>query len=260
MAKINGTSVLLYSQGKCIAYQKGLSVVINDSLIDATNKESLAWAEQIPGLRDAKIDFTALFGTGLMTDTPTILSAKDLMDYILNRTELLVSVLDTGYPIVGKVNMNSLAFDAPVEGAMGLSGSLKVQGALYSLSGTMINLVTDPDGGTSDYDTLTHTGLAITSAVKSSAGNKKCDSNTISVAITGVYKLAIFLTLNSGQAPTVGIWDNTSAYISNTSLLVAGLNLVTLTSTATDASASLRFSNTSNGNWLCSPIYLFRTT
>jgi predicted secreted protein len=259
MAKINGTSVLLYSQGKAIAYQKGLSLSINDTLIDATNKESLAWSEQIPGLRDAKIDFTALFGTGLMTDTPIILSAKDLMDYILNKTDLLISILDTGFPIVGKVNMASLAFDAPVEGAMSLSGSLKVSGGLYSLSGAMANLITDPDAGTSDYDTTTVSGISITSAVKSSAGNKKCDSNTISVAYLGIYKLAIFLTLNSGQAPTVGLWDNTSAYISNTSLLVAGLNIVTLVSTATDASASLRFSNTSNCNWVTTPIYLFKT-
>ena len=74
-------------------------------------------------------------------------------------------------------------------------------------------------------------------------------SNTISVADTRVYKLATFLTLNSGAAPTVGIWDNTSAFISNTQVMTSGFNLITLTATATDVSASLKFKNTGNGNW-----------
>lgn len=258
MAAINGTNILLYSNGKAVAMQKNLSFGVNDSLSDASNKESAGWSESIGGMRDAPIDFSSLFSTGLMTDTPAVLSAKDLMDYLTARTDLLVAILDGGYPIVGKVLMSSLKFDAPKEEVMGLSGSLKVDGPLYVLRDTLANMITDPDGNTTDYDTLTVSSISITSAIKSTAGAKKCDSNTISVADTGVYKLAVFLTLNSGQAPTVGLWDNTSAYISNTQLLVAGLNFVTLTATATDASASLRFSNSANGNWSTTPIYLFR--
>jgi hypothetical protein len=254
MAVINGTMLLIYSEGVVIAYQKGCSISVEQDLPDATNKGSGGWAEHINGMLNAKIDFNALFsGTAL-----PVLSAKDLMDYILNRESLLISILGLGYPMVAQADMNSLSFEAPLEGTMSLSGSLKVNGPLYVLSGTSAQMITDPDAGTTDYDTLTVSDVSITSAIKSTAGAKFCQSNTISVASAGVYKLAVFLTLNSGAAPTVGLWDNTSAYISNTQLLVAGLNLVTLTSTATDASASLRFSNTANCNWSTSPIYLFK--
>jgi len=257
MAAINGTAVLLYSGGQPIAMQKGLSVGLDVDLPDATNKESAGWAEHLTGMMNAKIDFNSLFSTGLMSDTPAILSAKDLLDYILNRTELLVSVLGGPYPIVGKADMSSLSFDAPMEGAMTLAGSVKINGPLYVLSGTMAQMITDPDEGGTDYDTHTVSGTSFTSLINS-AGNAYVNSNTISVADTGVYRFVTYLTVNSGQVPTVGIWDNTSAYISNTQALVAGLNFITLTATATDASASLRLTNSGASNLTTTPIYLFK--
>ena len=261
MAVLNGTVMLLSSEGVNIALQRGVSLGVNLNLDDATNKESAGWANHISGMLNASIDFDALFSAAA---TP-VMSAKDLMDYILNRESLLISILGLGYPIVGQADMSSLKFNAPLEQAMSLSGSLKVNGQLFVLSaakefetGTMVNLITDPDAGTTDYDTLTVSDISITAAVKSSAGTKVCMSNTISVADTRVYKLATFLTLNSDSAPTVGIWDNTSAFISNTQLMTSGLNLISLTATATDVSASLKFQNTGNGNWSTSPIYLFK--
>jgi predicted secreted protein len=259
MAAINGTVVLLYSGGQPIAMQKGLSIGLDVDLSDATNKESAGWAEHLTGLMNAKIDFNALFSTGLMSDTPAVLSAKDLMDYILNQTNLLVSILGGAFPIIGEADLSSLSFDAPLEGAMTLSGSLKINGALYPLTGTMAQMITDPDeGGTSsEYDIHTVSGTAFTSLVNS-AGDAAAESNVISVADTGIYKFVTYLTVNSGQVPTVGIWDNTSAYISNTQALVAGLNFITLTATSTDASASLRISNTEACDLVTTPIYLFK--
>lgn len=252
--------MILYSEGLPVALQRGLSFEVDLNLDDATNKESAGWANHISGMLNASIDFDALFSPA----TTPVMSAKDLMDYILNRESLLIEILGLGYPIVGEADMSSLKFNAPLEQAMSLSGSLKANGPLFVLSGakefetgTMTNLITDPDAGTTDYDILTVLGTAITSGVKSSTGTKVCMSNTISVADTRVYKLATFLTLNSGAAPTVGIWDNTSTFISNTQLMTAGLNLISLTATATDANASLKFQNTGNGNWATSPIYLF---
>jgi hypothetical protein len=253
MSAINGTAMLLYANGTVIAMQKGISVALNIDLPDATNKESAGWNQHILGSRDAKIDFSSLAGMGT-----TGMSAKALMNFILNQQSILVSILGLGLPIVGEVNMSSLSIDAPLGNVMTLSGNFTVNGPLFWLANTQLNMITDPDAGTHDYDTLTVSDISITSAIKSTAGAKKCDSNTISVVDTGVYKLAVYLTLNSGQAPTVGIWDNSSAYISNTQALVSGLNLVTLTATATDASASLRFSNSANGNWSTSPLYLFK--
>lgn len=259
MAAINGTAVVLYANGQPIAMQKGLSVSFNNSMIDGSNKESAGWYEGIAGQKDAKIDFSGLFGTGLMTDTPKVLSAKNLIDYIIARGSLLVSILDLGCPIVGEVLQDSLTFDAPMEGAMSLSGSFKVNGPLYALTGTMANIITDPDGGANTYDTMTVAGIAITSAI-TAAGNCAVTSNALSVADTGVYKFAVFLTVNSGQVPTVGIWDNTGSFISNQVALVAGLNIVTMTATATDASSSLRIINTAAANWSMGNLSLFRVS
>ena len=261
MPPINGTSVCLYSNGQMIAMQKGLSINLDVDLPDSSNKESAGWAEHITGMMNAKIDFTSLFSTGTMADTPKILSAKDLMNYIINSTSLLVSILGGSFPIVGKANMSSISFDAPTEAAMTLSGSLKINGPLYPLTelpaGKYINLVTDPHSGSTDYDTHTISGTAFTSLINI-AGAAYATSNVLSVVINGVYKLAVFVTKNSGELPTVGIWDNTSAYISNQVQLVEGLNLITLTATATDVTASLKITNTGACDLITSPIYLFR--
>lgn len=262
MSAINGTNVLLYYNGTAIAMQKGLTLGLDVDLADATNKGSGGWAEHFSGMRNAKIDFNSLFSTGLMTDETPILGAKDLMDYIINRSSLLVSILGGPFPIIGKVDMSSLSFEAPLEGAMTLSGSLKVNGRLYILSSAYVladaaeNLITDPDGGgAEDYTTLTVVDLAITSAITASTGY--CRSNTISVVSGNKYKLIFFLTHTSGQYPSVAIYDNTSADISNVVTLVAGLNFVELTATLTDPTASLKFRNTGAANWNTSPIYLF---
>jgi hypothetical protein len=262
MAAVNGTLLLLYSEGVAVAMQRGLSISVEQDLPDATNKESAGWARHLDGILSGGIDFDGLFSTGLLTDNPAVMGAKDLMDYIINRESMLIEVLGLTYPIVAEVDMSSLKIGAPMEGGMTLAGSLKFQGEPYVLNslpaGYHANLITDPDAGGTDYDTLTVSGLTITSAIKSTAGAKFCQSNTLGVTNTHVYKLAVFIKSNSGALPTVGIWDNTSAYISNTSVLVAGLNIVTLTATATDTTASLRFSNTANANWSTGNIYLFK--
>jgi predicted secreted protein len=254
MAVINGTTLLLYSEGVLVGVQRGLSINVGLNLEDATNKESAGWEQHISGMLNATIDLDALFSSPASPD----MNAQALMNYILNKESLLIEILGLGYPLVGEADMSSLKFDAPLEGVMSLSGSLKVNGRLYVLSGTAAQMITDPDGNSSDYDTLTVSDLKITSAIKTTAGAKKCDSNTISVTDTYTYIFATFLTLNSGQLPTVSIWNNMSAYISNTQALVEGLNIITLTATATDSSASLRFSNSSNANWSTSTIYLFK--
>lgn len=261
MPPINGTAVCLYYNGQMIAMQKGLTVGLDSDLFDSTNKESEGWAEHGQGLMNAKIDFTSLFSTGLMTDTPKVLSAKDLMDFIINSSSILVSILGGPFPIIGKADMSSISFDAPAEQAMTLSGSLKINGPLYPLTelpaGKYINLITDPDAGGTSYNiTSIVSGISVDMAC--SAGGGSLMSNVISVANTGVYRMIVFISERTGQLPVVGIWDNTSAYISNQVDLIDGLNFITLTVTATDASASFKFLNTGAASWKTSPIYLFR--
>lgn len=251
MTAINGTDVLMYCDGVVIAAQRGLSVNVDVDLPDATHKQSGGWGNHIKGQRNATVDLDALFfSTGQ--------SAKALLDYIINRSDILMVITGgTSYPLIGHVNIASSKIDAPSEGAMSLSGSFVLNGGLYQLYDTSAQMMTDPDGNGTDYDTFTVSGTAVTSAINA-ASTAHADSNTLNVTDGDEIKLAVFLTLNSGEAPSVGIWDNTSAYISNEEQLSEGLNLITLTATATDSSASLRISNTAAANFELSSIYLFK--
>jgi len=251
MGKINGTLVLLYADGTVIALQRTLNITAEQDLPDTTNKESGGWAEHMDGLRNATVSFDALFST-------TGKTAADLLAYITGRTSLLMAIVGgIDYPILAEVNVSSISLTGSQEQPAALTGNLKIDGNLYQLSGTSVNLVTDPDANGTDYNTFTLSGIIITSAINS-ADAAYANSNTISVTTGDVIKVLVFLTLNSGQVPTVGIWDNTSAYISNEESLVAGLNIITLTCTGTDASASVRLANTAAANWALSSLYAFK--
>jgi predicted secreted protein len=261
MSALNGTNVLIYANGQPIAMQKGLTLGIDIDLTDATSKDSAGWAEHLTGLINAKIDFTALFGTGLLSDTPAVLSAKDLMDYIINQDTLLVSILGGTFPIVGQADMSSISFDAPMEGAMALTGSMKVNGKLYPLTGAMAQLLTVPDAGGSSYDHFTISGTSITQAVND-AGTADTMSNEFSVINGDILKFITYLTSNSGQLPNIVIQETGVTALSSFAALVVGLNIVSLTIinavTAND-SAALIIGNTAAADWLTTPIYLFKS-
>jgi hypothetical protein len=260
MSAVNGTSLLLYSEGVMVAMQKGLSISVDQDLPDATNKESLGWARHINGILNAGIDFDALFSTGLLSGG--IMGAKDLMDYILNRESMLIEVLGLTYPIVAEVDMSKISIGAPMENAMTLSGSLKVQGELYVLAslpaGKYVNLITDPDSGGTDYETHDDALNAFSSLINN-AGSAYAKSNTFAVTNGNVIKVITFLTVNTGQAPSVAIFEvgGGAAAISNVVALTAGLNIVTLTVTDTH-DGCLNISNTGASNLKTSPIYAFK--
>lgn len=251
MAVINGTTLLLYSDGVVIAYQKGLTISVDQDLPDASNKESGGWAQHINGLKNAKVDFDALF-SGLATPVE---SAKDLMDYIINKETLLVSILGLGYPILGWADMSSLSFVAPIWGTMPLAGSLKINGELCVCSG--INLITDPHDGGDDYETDDILGTAFTSLINTT-GAAYAKSNSFTVTNLSVYKLLVQVTMVSGQVPNVTlIEDDSTTSISNVATLVNGLNIITFTATATHT-GRLYITNTGASNLSTSSIYLFK--
>lgn len=250
MAKINGTLLLVYADGVVIAAQKGVSVNVNQNLPDASTKESAGWAEHINGQRDCEVTIEGLIST-------TGKTAHELYDYIMDRKSLLLVVDGFTYPYVMEANVSASSINAPAEEAAGLSGTFRANGAMYHLSGDNANLITDPDAGGEDYETLTISGIAITSAINA-AGSAYCNSNEISVSEGDIIKVFVFLTLTSGQAPSISVWDNTSADISNKEALVEGANFITLTVTGTDASASIRISNTDAANFALSNIYAFK--
>jgi len=248
MAKFNGTTLLMYNAGTLIAAQKNCTVNWEQDLPDATCKDSLGWAEHINGLRTATCDFDGLYST-------TGLNSVELMGYITSRTSILVVITGSSVTIVGEANMTSFSISAPQEDAAGLSGSFTYKGGGYMLAGANAALFTDFDNV--DYDTFTEANTIIASAINAADGASAL-SDTISVAVGDRVKVMTFLTLTSGQAPSVVLWDNTSAEISNKEAMVAGANFITLTSTALDASASLKIVNTGAANFSTTAIYCFK--
>jgi hypothetical protein len=115
MAAVNGTLLLLYSEGVAVAMQRGLSISVDQDLPDATNKESAGWARHLLGMLSGGIDFDGLFSTGLLTENPAVMGAKDLMDYIINRESMLIEMLGLTYPIVAEADMSTLKINAPME-------------------------------------------------------------------------------------------------------------------------------------------------
>jgi len=250
MAKINATLFLLYADGVVIAAQKGGSANVEQDLYDTTTKDSAGWAEHEKGLRNASVDLDALYST-------TGISGDELIAYITGRSSLLLALVGgMTYPLVGEVDMASVKLDAPQEGAMSLSGSLKVKGNLYQLKGTSAALVTDPDETGTDYDTFTISSIAISSAVNN-AGAAYAHSNTFSVTEDDVIKVAVFLTSSSGELPTVEVCESGEAAVSNVESLVAGLNIITLTVTST-CTAHITLRNTDAANWSLSSLYAFK--
>jgi predicted secreted protein len=252
MGKLNASLVQLYADGVVIAAQRGFTLNLEQDLPDTTNKESGGWAEHLNGLRNSSVDITALFST-------TGVSAGELLDYIIDRSSLLLAIVGgIAFPLVAEVDVANSKIDAPLEDALALSGSLKIDGPLYQLKGTAAALVTDPDAGTTDYDTLTLSGLAITSAVNA-AGNAFCKSNSFAITSGDVVKVPVFFTWVSGEYPTVELCEvgGGAAAISNVATLVAGLNIITLTATDTHT-ACICFRNTAAASWAISPVYAFK--
>lgn len=250
MGKLNGTLLQIYADGVVIAAQKGCTINYDVDLPDSTNKESGGWAEHINGLRSVTVDFDALFST-------TGLSGGELIDYIIARQKVLLVITGgVSFPFVGEVNLKATKIDAPLEGVMSVSGSFAVNGILYQLKGTSAQLLTDPDGVGQTYDTFTVSGTAVTSAINAS-GVASAYSNTFSVTLADVIKMAVFVTSNSGELPIVEIYESEGGSISNAESLVAGLNIVTLTITKT-ATAHLNIHNTGAANFALSSIFLFK--
>lgn len=249
MSKINGTSMLMYSNGTLIAAQKGCTVTWDVDLPDATCKDSGGWAEHINGERTASVDFDGLFST-------TGLNNTELVGYITGRTSILLVIDGGGFPIVGEADLSNYSLVPNKEETTGISGTFRFKGGAFLLTGAHVSLFTDFDNV--DYDTFTEASTVISSAINAS-GTASVLSDTISVTNGDVIKVFTFLTLTSGQAPTISIWDNTSANISNAEALSAGANFKTLTVTSTDASASLKIANTSAANFSTSAVYCFKT-
>lgn len=249
MAKLNGSLLLVYADGTLVASQKNVTINWEQDLPDASTKDSTGWEEHINGTRRATVDFDCLYDN-------TGLSAEELIAYITSRANLVLVIDGTGVPIVGEATVKNISINAATEEAASLSGSFKFKGPAWMLTGVYVNILTAY--GSSDYDTFTGSGTKVTSAINL-AGNAYALSNALAVAKTGVYKVITFLTLNSGQAPSCKLYDSGGGDASDSATLAAGVNVLTLTATATDAAGTFRFTNSAAANWSTSNVYVFKT-
>jgi len=210
-----------------------------------------------------------IYENGTPTYDEYLAEGVNTINYTITETaafddHFAVSIRSNIAAAVGNFTFTNVSVTSDVTDALNLASlTSKVnilgnfQDILNSIYGKGSNLITDPSGNGFDYDTLTTSGISITRAINL-AGDASLASNVLSVISGEVCHLIVNLNLVSGQVPTVGIWDNTSAFISNTVALVAGNNIVELTVTSTDATASLIFSNSAAANWITGDIVLCR--
>ena len=250
MASVNGTNILLYVDGVVIASQKGMSMTISQNLFDISTKNSSGWSEHSNGVRNATVSFDALCST-------TGISAKELMNSLFAGSSDTILLVITGfdYPFVMLVDLQSSTITAPQEDATALSGQFVANGPVYYLNGTNAQLVSSWTN--TDYDTFTSSGYLITSAINASGGASAL-SNHINVTSGDVLRVFVYLTLTSGEAPSLVLLDNSSVEKSNKVALVNGAQMITLTATGSDASMHLEIINTAASNFSTSNVYCFK--
>lgn len=121
------------------------------------------------------------------------------------------------------------------------------------------NVITDPHGTVSiaEYDTLTTSGTAITSAILA-AGTAFCHTNTFTVRTGEVVTLITYLTNNGGQLPSVYLLEIGVAIRSAVVPMSAGYNEINLTATA-NATVVVNFTNSAAADWETTDILLKRS-
>lgn len=249
MAQLNGTTVLVYADGTLIATQTDCTVNVDQDLPSVTNKSSGGWAEHINGLKSGSVSCSALYSTtGVSVDT--------VIANIIASTNILVLVDVGGTPMVCEATPATVSIEAPTEGAVTCSMEFTPTGGIYLLTGTFAQLITAWTDG--DYDTFTTTGTTITSAINA-ASTAYANSNAIDLTDEDVIKVLTFLTLTSGEAPYIEfVAAAGGAAVSNQVQLSAGVNMVTLTATATDATSYLEITNTGASNYALGSTYIFK--
>jgi len=245
---MNGSLILVYADGELIAAQKNVTFTVSQNLFDTTNKESGGWAEHANGMRSFEISLEALAST-------TGKSANELYDYIIDRKSLVLLIDGFANDYVCKADISAVTLNAPMEDAVNLSGSIKGNGEIFELTGTHAQLFNDFDNG--DYDTFTEATAIISSAINA-AGTAYARSDTFGVTSGDVVKVFTFLTLTSGQAPSVALVNSAGADISNVEQLAAGANFITLTATGSDATSYLQIDNTGAASYATTKVYCFK--
>lgn len=147
MAKINGTDLTIYIPGDAndnsatvwypIALAKSASLSISLDTPDASNKDSLGWAESIAGQKSWSMDFDGLVDFSL-TDASGG-NFDGLFDFYINRTKIKCAFgKDLNY-WYGDCFISGLDMSADMENPVTYSGSLTGTGALTQGNGADID-------------------------------------------------------------------------------------------------------------------------
>jgi hypothetical protein len=135
MALINATSFLLLKDTTVVGHSKSTSFNINVDLPDATTKESLGWAEVIPGVKSGTISCECL------TDYSDTLNFEQLADMVLTKEKATFYFKDNVNPkliVRGEGFINSVDETAEFETANSFNLEINLTGVFT---------VTDPSEG-----------------------------------------------------------------------------------------------------------------
>jgi len=182
---------------------------------------------------------------GVSTDITTYFSALPLLvnDYFYYNGDSLNYLLPTG---VYYLKITTYA-DTYIYYSEWFQVTCVYENVMYNPHGT-VSIV--------EYDTLTVSGGAITSAVNA-AGAAWCQSNSFDVKTGDTFKLITYLTLNSGELPTVYLLEIGVVIRSNITQMVSGYNEISLTATG-NGTVVFMFTNTAAADWETAEILLQR--
>jgi len=239
MAKINGSSLILYVDGQAVAGQRGGSLSMEADLPETTDKFSEGWEEHdIDGKISGTIDFDALM-------TTTGLTADGLIDKIIDREDLLALFYseDMTKLFLAKTKLKSHKVEAPGEQPLALSGSLQINGKPYFVSGNIMPSTFYTNNYTSfSWDNEDRLGTVEASQTSGSAYARA--RRVSSITTNDVILFVGFLSLTSGEAPSVQLLNSVGSSISAKEQLVEGANLIELTATGSDGEFQIELSNT----------------
>ena len=120
MATFNGTSLLIYVDGKAIAHTTSASLTMDANTIDVSSKSSGGDAEFIVGQKSATLDFE-----GLTDFAAAAYALDDLFDLWYNREEITwVLGLSDSTGFSGQGFITALSLDAPMEDVSTFSGTI----------------------------------------------------------------------------------------------------------------------------------------
>lgn len=117
MSVLNGSDILLYDADSNfpLMCQRGVTVTLNDAMIDATCKQSVGYSVSLPGLRDFAFTADALVN---FDEGAADLGITTLMDAYKFRTPINILIasptLATAY-YTGLAYVESIEVNAPME-------------------------------------------------------------------------------------------------------------------------------------------------